>query len=107
MPNRAATDAALNPKRGAPKRATGQQIAFLLRRIENGLPNMVLVSSNGITIWHYPMALSYSIIVWCYPMGLLYSIILWDCFYYKEPLYFNMECFFTSLFNIEKFHVYV
>ena len=29
MPNRAATDAALNPKRGAPKRATGQQIAFL------------------------------------------------------------------------------
>ena len=30
MPNRAATDAALNPKRGAPKRATGQQIAFLL-----------------------------------------------------------------------------
>ena len=81
---------------------------------------MVLVSSNGITIWHYPtallygvilwdyhMALSYGIIVWCYPMGLLYGIILWDCFYYKEPLYFNMECFFTSLFNIEKFHVYV
>ena len=29
MLNRAATDAALNPKRGAPKRATGQQIAFL------------------------------------------------------------------------------
>ena len=47
-----------------------------LRRIENRLPNMVLVSSNSITIWHYPTALSYSVILWDYHMALSYGIIV-------------------------------
>ena len=49
MLNRAATDAALNPKRGAPKRATGQQIAFLqlsVRSLKKEVINIMLKKSK-------------------------------------------------------------